>query len=250
VGQVAFLALAADLTGKLVSLTVMPMGNLVAPYLSQMSDDPAVQGRAIARVVKFSSLLYCFSIGAGMLLLPQFIPLVYGSQYDGAVACTLVLLAPTAFENWVRGIASPALLRNGRYRELAMVNVIQAVVTVVTIWLVHEQALLTAVAAIVIARATVSVLNLVLLARIAAPGAYFVPAQGAAISVLAVASWFWIDPLPLPPLAGLAVQGTIFALIFYAGLRWLVLRDADTLQLAHRLTGHRAATWLLPPLPC
>src|SRR5207302_3520507 len=66
--QLAFLALAGDLCGKLVSLTVMPMGNLVGPYLSQMSDDPAAQGRAVARVVKLSSLLYCASLGLGALM--------------------------------------------------------------------------------------------------------------------------------------------------------------------------------------
>src|SRR5262249_1652373 len=116
--ELAFLALAIDLSGKLISLTVMPMGNLVSPYLSQVSDDPNAQGLAIARVIKFSSLLYCMSIGAGMLLLPDLIPLLYGVTYEGTVIFLLVLLAPVALENWIRGACSPALLRNGRYREL------------------------------------------------------------------------------------------------------------------------------------
>jgi O-antigen/teichoic acid export membrane protein len=244
--ELAFLALASDLCGKLISLTVMPMGNLVSPYLSQVSDDPAAQGLAIARVVKLSSLLYCLSVGAGVLLLPEFIPLVYGARHEGAAACTLVLLVPVAFENWVRGACSPALLRNGRYRELAIVNVLQAVVTLATIWVVHRWPLLTAAAAAVSTRAAVSALNLLLLGRIAAPGTCRVPVQAAAISILAVAPWFWIAPLPLLPLASIALQGGAFVLIFYAGLRWVILRDADTLQLVQRLTGRRVSVWLFP----
>lgn len=247
--ELAFLALAIDVTGKLISLTVMPMGNLVSPYLSQVSDDPAAQGLAVARVVKMSSLLYCTTVGAGMVLLPGLIPLVYGEDYDGAAACTLVLLLPVAFENWVRGACSPALLRNGRYRELAAVNVLQAVVTLATIALVHRQPLLTAVGVVVTVRAAVSALNLVLLARLAAPGSYRVPALGALVSVLAALPGLWIESQPLPLAARVPLEGAIFALIFYAGMRCVVLRDADTLQLAHRLAGRRLGGWLLPPLP-
>ncbi len=128
---IAFLALAIDLVGKIVSLTVMPMGNLVAPYLSQTGDDAAAQGTAVARVVKLSSLLYCLCIGAGALLLPGFVPAVYGVTYTAAAGLALLLLVPTALENWIRGCCSPALLRNGRYRDLMRVNVVQAVATVV-----------------------------------------------------------------------------------------------------------------------
>jgi hypothetical protein len=31
----------------------------------------------------------------------------------------------------------------------------------------------------------------------------------------------------------------IFTVIFYAGLRWLIFRDEDTLRLAHRIAGAR-----------
>jgi hypothetical protein len=47
------------------------------------------------------------------------------------------------------------------------------------------------------------------------------------------------------------LEGVVFALLFYAGLRWIVLRDRDTLHLAHRLTGNRTGFWsrLLPAAP-
>jgi O-antigen/teichoic acid export membrane protein len=250
-GQIAFLALAADLVGKLLAVTVMPMGNLVAPYLSQTDDDPAAQGLAAARVTKLSSLLYCFSIGAGALLLPWFVPVVYGNGYAGAAWIALLLLVPVAFENWVRGCCSPALLRNGRYRELMSVNAIQAVVTLVALFAVHRQPIEIAVLAVGTARVAVSALNLVAMGRIVPPGTFRVPLAGAAVAALACAAASMWSVAPLPAAGCAAAKAVTFAAIFYAGMRWLVFRDEDTLRLAHRVAGHRANrfTRLLPAMP-
>jgi hypothetical protein len=81
---------------------------------------------------------------------------------------------------------------------------------------------------------------------------YFVPLQsllvavGAALAALAIAR-----SLPLPELARTAIAGLVFSLLFYAGVRWLIFRDADTLTLAHRLAGSRIKLLrrLLPALP-
>src|SRR5207249_12035759 len=125
-------------------------------------DEPGAQGVAVARVVKLSSLLYSFSVGAGMLMLPWFIGAVYGERYRGAIVLALVLLVPTAFENWIRGACSPALLRNGRYRELVRVNVAQAVVTLATLALVWQQPVEIVIAAVGGARCVVAAFNLIL----------------------------------------------------------------------------------------
>ncbi|MEA3213639.1 MAG: hypothetical protein QOE70_6696 [Chthoniobacter sp.] len=237
---IAFLTLAVDLVGKLVSITVMPMGNLVAPYLSQKSDDPEVQGLAVARVVKLSSLLYSFSVGAGLLLLPWFIGAVYGERYSGAVVLALVLLVPTAFENWIRGACSPALLRNGRYRDLLRVNVLQAIVTVATLAVVYWQRVEIVIVTVGLARSLVASLNLILLRRIVPAHTYRVPALGALVAALACAAgWVWSSWLPLPALLRAVAGALIFSLIFYAGLRWLIFRDEDTLRLARRIAGAR-----------
>ena len=44
---------------------------------------------------------------------------------------------------------------------------------------------------------------------------------------------------------------TTFVAIFYAGVRWVVFRDPDTLRLAYRIAGHRLRVFnrLLPALP-
>ena len=245
----ALLGLAVDLVGKLMSVTVMPMGNLVAPYLSQTGDAPEAQGLAAARVAKLSSLLYSFSVGAGALLLPWFVPAVYGGAWHDAAWLALLLLIPAAFENWIRGCCSPALLRTGRYRALLRVNVLQAVVTLAVLALVHGQSVEIAILAVGAARSAVAALNLIAFRQIVPAGTGRVPLQGAFVGALAGALASVCGPLlPLPPTLGALVQGLIYVLIFYAGLRWLVFRDEDTLHLARRIAGQRskALSLLLP----
>ena len=253
---IAFLTLAIDLVGKVTSLTVMPMGNLVAPYLSQTSDDPAAQALAIGRVVKISSLLYCFSIGAALLVLPWFVPTIYGGGYAAAAWISMLLLLPTAFEGWIRGSCSLALLRNGRYRDLLKVNVLQAVVTLATLALVWRQPVETVLISVGSARCAVASLNLVLLRRrqLVPARTYLVPLQGAAVALAAFAvAFLWASVVPLPGIASTCAQVLVFGAVFYIGMRTLVFRDEDTLRLAHRIIGSRLRifTRLLPaqPLP-
>ena len=76
------------------------------------------------------------------------------------------------------------------------------------------------------------------------------PLQGALVAAFSCAiAYAWGSLMPLPGTARAAVEGVTFILLFYAGLRWLVLRDRDTLYLAHRLIGTRARflSRLLPP---
>lgn len=249
---IALLTLAIDLTGKLVSLTVMPMGNLVAPYLSHTSDEPAAQALAIGRVVKFSSLLYCFSIGAGLLVLPWFVPAVYGHGYAASAWLAALLLLPTAFENWIRGSCSPGLLRNGRYGDLMKVNVLQAVVTLATLALVWRQPVETVLISVGSARCAVAALNLVLLRRLVPARTYHVPLQGALLALTAgTAAFLWGALLPLPAMARVLVQMLIFSAAFGLGLRWMICRDTDLAAILRRLTGTRAKSlgWLLPAQP-
>ena len=249
---IAYLALAVELVGKAVSLTVMPMGNLVAPYLSQTTDDPEAQSLAIARVLKLSALLYAFTIGAALLLSPWFIAVLYSGKYNAAIGLMLLLLLPAAFENWVRGCCSPALLRNGRGRDLAKLNAVQAIATVATFAVVYEERLEIVIAAVGLVRSAVASLNLALLRTLVPQLGFGVPLQGALVALLSCAiAHTWGSALLLPPTARAVVQGLSFALLFYAGLRWVVFRDRDTLHLAHRITGSRAPLFarLLPPAP-
>ncbi len=246
---IAFFTLAVDLVGKLVSLTVMPMGNLVAPFLSQTSDDPAAQGLAVARVMKLSSLLYCFSVGAGLLALPWFVPAVYGVGYSTAAGLAALLLVPTAFENWIRGSCSPALLRNGRYRELMKVNVLQAVVTVTTLALVYRQPVEIVIVAVGAARGAVAALNLLLLRQLVPARTYRVPLHGLLVATAACALAALAGSLvPLPATARAVLQGVVFAGLGLAGLRWIIFRDADVTRIATRLAGRKAPAWLFPEI--
>ena len=249
---IAFLALALDLVGKVVSLTVMPMGNLVAPYLSHTSDEPELQGRAIARVLKLSSLLYAFTIGAALLLFPWFVGFVYGGKYDGAIRLIPLLLLPTAFESWIRGCCSPALLRNAHSRSLMKLNAVQTVVTLTVLVLVRQQTVEVVILFVGAVRAAIASFSLVLVRPLVPVGSYRVPLQGALVAAFSCAiAYAWGLLVPLPGTARAAVEGLTFVLLFYVGLRWLVLRDRDTLHLAHRVAGHRVKllSRLLPAVP-
>jgi O-antigen/teichoic acid export membrane protein len=249
---IAFLALALDLVGKVVSLTVMPMGNLVAPYLSHIGDEPELQGCAIARVLKLSSLLYAFTIGAALLLFPWFVGFVYGGKYDGAIRLIPLLLLPTAFENWIRGCCSPAILRNARSRSLMKLNAVQAVVTLTVLVLVRQQPVEVVILFVGAVRAAIASFSLVLVHPLVPVGSFRVPLQGALVATFSCAiAYAWGSLIPLAGTARAAVEGLTFILLFYAGLRWLVLRDRDTLHLAHRVVGHRVKllSRLLPAVP-
>jgi len=249
---IAFLALAIDLVAKVVSLTVMPMGNLVAPYLSHTSDEPELQGRAIARVLKLSSLLYAFTIGAALLLFPWFVGFVYGGKYDGAIRLIPLLLLPTAFESWIRGCCSPALLRNAHSRSLMKLNAVQTVVTLTVLVLVRQQTVEVVILFVGAVRAAIASFSLVLVRPLVPVGSYRVPLQGALVAAFSCAiAYAWGLLVPLPGTARAAVEGLTFVLLFYVGLRWLVLRDRDTLHLAHRVAGHRVKllSRLLPAVP-
>ncbi len=252
VASMALLGLAVDLVGKLVSVTVMPMGNLVAPYLSETSDDPGAQALATGRVVKLSSLLYCFTIGLGALMLPWFVGVLYGESYRASAGMALLLLIPTAFENWVRGSCSPALLRNGRGRDLMRVNILQAIVTVATLALVMRQPFEVALIAIGCARAFTTSLNLILIRQIVHARTYLVPLQGVLLASAAAAAAFTLGRMiPAVELARAIATGGIFALLFYLALYCVIFRDTDTLRLAHRVVGTRLKplSRLLPALP-
>jgi O-antigen/teichoic acid export membrane protein len=248
-GQMALLALAADLVGKVSSITLMPMSNLILPYLSHVGDDVETQGRAMVRIINCSSLVFCGSIGVSLVVLPTFIPFVYGERYGGAVICALLLLVPTAYENWIRSWGSPTLLRNGEYKALSSLNLLQVVATLGTLWAVHLQSLPKVLIAVGVARAAVATLSFVPLARFLPGERCLTPVRGLAVSLVASAiAWAWAQWLPIPRLPRIILESLAFVVAFYLGLRWFVLRDGDTLMLAHRLAGARFSSWLLPPL--
>jgi hypothetical protein len=132
------------------------------------------------------------------------------------------------------------------------VNALQAVVTLITLALVVHQPLPIAVLAVGLARAVPASLNLLLLLRIVPARTYLLPLQSFLFAtVAAMVARELAGLLLLPELARAAAAASIFTLLFYAGLRWHILRDADTLQLAHRIAGSRLKLLrqLLPPLP-
>lgn len=238
--SIALLGLAVDLVGKIVSLTVMPLGNFVAPYLSQKGDAPEAQRRAIGRVVKLSALLYAFCIGAAILLVPGFIPVIYGSSYAGAVACVLALVVPTAFENWVRGGCSPALLQQGCYRQLSTLNVLQALATVTALWLVRERDVLTAIVAVGATRCLLAAVTLATTRRLMEPGTFRFLAWTLGVTLIAASMSWPLGTLVAQPAAA-ALQTALYVGCFLFGAWFAVRADRDVWHIVGRVTGRRAA---------
>lgn len=244
--SIAWLALAVDLVGKLVSLTVMPMGNLVAPYLSHTPDQ--AQGPAVARVLKLSSLLYCGSVGAGLLLLPGLVKMIYGQRYEGAVLYVLILLVPTAYENWVRGSCSPALLRNARYRQLALVNVSQAVSTLLALYLGRDLPLPWVLVAVGVTRSVVASASLWLLRSLVPRRTWRGPLLALLGGVLGYGAGALVGELGSSGLAHILFQAAGFAAGFWGAVRLVIARDADLARVTQRLLGTRLRLpqWFLP----
>ena len=248
----AVLALAVDVVGKINALIVLPMGNLVAPYLSVTPDDPQLQAHATGRVLKLTSLLYSFCSGAALLLLPETLVWVYGARYAEASALALLLFGPIAFENWVRGSCSPALLRNGAYRGLVSVNVIQASVTIAALALSWKWDRKGVIVAVGCSRAMVSSLNLWVMRRIVAPGSFQTAFSGFCVAAVSAGIVLWgRTRLQVAGPLGLSVEFLLYAVCFFVGFRTCVLRDPDLLRMAHRLMPLQRLriAWILPAQP-
>jgi hypothetical protein len=175
---------------------------------------------------------------------------VYGSRYEGSIALALLLLVPTALENWIRGCASPALLRNGRGTSLMKLNAVQAFVTITALVFVRHLPLEWVIIVVLGLRAAVASFSLLLLRSLVPRGTYRVPLQAALIGTLSYClTYAWGSFLPFSASSRAVVEGLSYTCLFYAGMRWLVLRDQETLHLAHRITGSRARLFarLLPP---
>lgn len=245
--QIALLALATELTGRVVSLTVLPMGNLVGPYLSQKSDDPAVQARAVALVMKLSSVLYCVSIGGAVIVLPPLVSLVYGSEYAQTVPLLLVLLIPTAFENWTRGSVSPGLLRAGHYRQLLTLNVIQAAGTMTAIMLVRHSDLTTALLAVGIVRSFGALLTLISSWKITDRSGFLLPACAVlATALCAFISFHAGACFALNGWMSALMNGLIYLILVMCALLMVARWDSDTLGIMERLLGARFTRFVLP----
>jgi hypothetical protein len=129
---------------------------------------------------------------------------------------------------------------------------VQAVVTLTVLVLVRQQPVEVVILFVGVVRAVIVSFSLVLVRPLVPVGSYRVPLQAALIAAFSCAiAYAWGLLVPLPGTGRAAVEGLTFVLLFYVGLRWLVLRDRDTLHLAHRVAGHRVKLLnrLLPAVP-
>ncbi len=240
--SVAVLGLAFDLVGKCLGLTVLPMGNLVGPYLSRVGDGAEAQAEAAERVFKLSALLYACCISAAAVLLGHLVPVVYGGRYGAAAHWAVVLLVPSAVENWMRGCASPVLLRNGRYRMLGGLNVLQVAGSVLVLALCWRGSLQTLLLGVCWVRALLALCSLVFLRDLLSRASV-----GFAARAVALGGGAWGAGHLLGGWAGFgagmsAVLGFVgWMVVFACGGCWLLSRDRDLGAFVTRFLGDGTA---------
>ena len=230
--DLAYVALGYEVTGKILGLTVMPMANMVTPYLSRVAADPVQTARAGGGVCSLSALLYALSIGAAFLLTPLLVPLLYGHRMEPASALVRLILVPMAVEAWARGVVSPVLLRNGDPDTLFRLNTGQFLATVGSVWLTWGAELEDAVLWIGTVRGGAALCGLIWLRRHLAVGTLGRVGWIAGGTTLAAVAAEWVRRTNILAQWGGAL---VFAGLFLGGLGLLLALDSELRELVVRL---------------
>ncbi len=224
--DLAFLALGYEVTGKILGLTVMPMANLVTPYLSRVTSIPGQTARAGSRVCSLSALLYAGCISAAFGGIPWGIPFFYGKPMGEASEMVRLILVPMAVEAWARGIVSPMLLRNGESRSLVRLNVGQFLITGASVWIAWDWSLEAAVFTIGSARALAALVGVYALQRHLEPGTLERVGWIGLITVIAVLAGEQITR-SLAGGTGFLAGALFFLVVFGGGLGVLLCWDRE-----------------------
>jgi O-antigen/teichoic acid export membrane protein len=230
--DLAYVALGYEVTGKILGLTVMPMANLVTPYLSRVAADPVESARAAGGVCSLSAFLYALSIGGAFVLTPLLLPLFYGQRMEPASAMVQLILVPMALEAWARGVVSPVLLRNGEPGALFRLNAGQLLATVGSVWATWNTGLEEAVLWIGSVRGGVALCGLIWLRKHLVSGTLRRVAWIAAGTGLAAVAAEWIRRDAILGRWGGALA---FAGLSAAGIGTLLGLDTELRNLVARL---------------
>ena len=142
------------------------------------------------------------------------------------------------------------MLRNGLYKDMIRLNVIQALATLCVVWLMHDHTVAGALAMVGLVRVLVAAMSLSPMARIVPVRTFLFPLNVGLISLVALLTGsLWTLVFPTPTIGRLFLGLATYGAVAYGGLRFVLARDADTLDLIWRLIGQRFrfVRVLLPP---
>ncbi len=249
--DLALLAIAAELVAKALSVTGMPAGNMVLPYLNSVSDIPVALSGAMAKVIKISIFIFLSGLGAIYVLLPSGLTLLYGDLYSHAVPLSLLLAAPVFIDAWGRFAIVTGLVAKGHYREVVIMNTAQAALAVTVLVFTYDKGIITVLVGEAIVRFSVVAGLLILATRAGMLSGFRFPYTFVAMVLCAVAAglgfgeavvWQWMGNWSA--LAGFAV----YAAVLILGARFFKGYDKELAELAFKLAG-RHRRWVSVLIP-
>lgn len=132
--QLAVFAITTDLLQKLLSVSGLPITNLVSPLLNSSQNHHINFNSNIKRLSGIVVTWFSLVIGLLVSFIPFGLPLILGNKYAETTSIALVWLIPLFIESAVRMIWGSALLIKKYYRTLNYYNVAFGIIALVIIY--------------------------------------------------------------------------------------------------------------------
>lgn len=249
-GDLAMLAVAADLLQRVLAVVGMPISNLVLPMLNESRSNPTRYRSQVQRLGGLMTVLFSVAAAGVAAIVPFGLPLLLGQTYAPAVPVALIWLLPLFFEAGVRMVWGAAIFTLDRHRWLMGFNLISAAAYMLVIFAAREINLTSLIILLGVLRI---VMSLIFLARAASlnllpsdsrPLGVVLAAAAACVFSLGVQVTLDQTATGFQLLAGIAAYG----LAILAMLRWLPLIPNPSYEALCQIAGkHRAfLTYVLP----
>jgi O-antigen/teichoic acid export membrane protein len=139
--ELAILAIATDLLQKTITVTCLPVTNMILPLLNSSRNDPVRFLRQIERLGGIVIVLFSIMTGGIAVFIPQGFPLLLGPSYNGVVSIAMIWIIPLFFETGVRMIWGSVLLTNAHYRWLSSYNILFGCLSILVLLMAHHYSL-------------------------------------------------------------------------------------------------------------
>lgn len=250
--ELAMLAIATDLLQKVLSVTGLPLSNIVMPMLNESRNNAERFRLQVARLGGLMIVLFSIAAGGIIVALPMGLPLLLGAPYEPAVTIAVIWLLPVFFESGVRMIWGAALIALDQYSWLMRFNLVYGVASLIMIFAARDTDLNTLLVWLGVLRFSMSLVllgraaQLALLPPESRPVRVMVAAGAACIFSLAAQAL----PVSYPVFALLTGIG-IYVLVMLASLRWLHLVPGPSHDALYQIAGkHKGLLMrIIPPRP-
>lgn len=250
--ELAMLAIATDLLQKALSVTGLPLSNIVMPMLNESRDDAERFRLQVARLGGLMILLFAVAAGGIFVALPLGLPLLLGSSYGPAVAIATIWLLPVFVESGVRMIWGAALLALDQYRWLIHFNLAFGAASLMMIFALHNVDLSILLVSLGVLRLFMSIALLRRSMQLA-----LLPPESRPLRILGAVGVACMFSLAVQELTvsvstvfALAAGTWIYLLVMIASFRWLHLVPGPSYDALCRIAGkHKSFLMRIIPPP-